>query len=644
MTRRITVVTSELLGRAGTGGAGTADSLLAVALARHGHRVQLLVASGRDIQSVSAEWTRAYESAGVEVRFLARMEGVRPSYLAPTLEVYRALREQPPDLVIVDDWRGLGWAAMRARQTGLALPETAFVVHCHGPARVLAEFAQKVPDTLARFGEEVTERVSIELADAVVSPSDWLLGWMRDRGWPVPDEARTIQLVRQSVALDEAPRRAPSGAPIGRVAFFGQLREGKGIRIFLEALAALEPKLLQGKELLFLGSATPRWPTERIMDALGPELETGLAGVHVHTQLEREEAVEELCKPGTLAVMPSLLDNAPNTVSECIEHGVPFVAARTGGIPELVAVEDQSRVLCDPNTEDLARVLSIALASEDGFAPARHGREPREALASWLEVVESVSAATREPARRALQVGVVATDDDSAERAHRLAQNTQTIQVEIVCAESRRDGLARTAADWVLFLDGDDEPDDELLDTLVAAQAASRADVVTAAVRPANDLGGIQLFLGDPGALGLTENQYGVLGLLRSELAAAEPLEIGSRDPDWPLFARLALAGARIVSLPEPLSVHEGRPGRVGDVPGEGLRVLAAFEERRTTDLQGLPQLAATLAAANSREAAGTEAPTLPLVTRGIAVLRRDGLGEFLRRSTGRIRRILSPG
>jgi glycosyltransferase involved in cell wall biosynthesis len=643
MTRRITVVTSELLGRAGTGGAGTADSLLAVALARHGHGVELLVASGRDIGSLSAEWTHIYESAGVDLRILTRMEGVRPAYLAPTLEVYRALREQPPDLVIVDDWRGLGWAAMRARQAGLALTETAFVVHCHGPARVLAEFAQKVPDTLARFGEEVTERTSIELADAVVSPSAWLLGWMHARGWPVPDAAQAIQLVRQSVALDEAPLRAPAGVPIGRVAFFGQLREGKGIRIFLEALAALEPRLLEGKEILFLGSATSRWPTERIMNALGPVLEAGLTGVHVHTELEREQALEELCKPGTLAVMPSLLDNAPNTVSECIEHGVPFVAARTGGIPELVAVEDQSRVLCEPTAQDLARVLSVALASQDGFETAKHGRDPGEALAAWLELAESVSPARRERARPALQIGVVATDDAGAEHAHRLAQNTHTVEVEIVRAESRRDGLARTAAEWVLFLDGDDEPDDELLDTLVAAQATSRADVVTAAVRPADDPGGIQLFLGDPGALGLTENQYGVLGLLRSELAAAEPLEDGGRDPDWLLFARLALAGARIVSLPEALSVHQGRPGRVGDVPGEGLRVLAAFEEHHNTDLQGLPQLAATLAAAKSREAPRIDGLAPTLMTRGITVLRRDGVGEFLRRSTRLIRRILSP-
>src|SRR5207302_10078955 len=55
-SRRITVVASEPLGRAGTGGAGTADSLLAVALGRRGHDVQLLIASGRDIGRLRPGW------------------------------------------------------------------------------------------------------------------------------------------------------------------------------------------------------------------------------------------------------------------------------------------------------------------------------------------------------------------------------------------------------------------------------------------------------------------------------------------------------------------------------------------------------------------------------------------------------------
>ena len=222
---------------------------------------------------------------------------------------------------------------------------------------------------------------------------------------------------------------------------------------------------------------------------------------------------------------------------------------------------------------------------------------------------------------------MVASGDASGQSAQRLASATQTVEVEAIRSESRRQGLARSAADWVVFLDDDDDPDDTFVDVLVSAQAASKADVVTAAVRQAG--GGAQLFLGNPGALGLIENQYGVVALVRSELAAAHlPADEAAVDPDWPLLASLALAGAKIVSVPEPVAGHAGKPGELVDVPGEGLTVLDAFEEARSAQLRDLPQLAATLAAAHARLAATQDdwvpaAPPASVLRRAVRATRR---------------------
>jgi glycosyltransferase involved in cell wall biosynthesis len=602
-SRRITVVASELLGRAGTGGAGTADSLLAVALARAGHDVELLVASGREIGALGPDWTQRYGDAGVAVRVLEPTAGVRPAYLAAPFEVFAALRETSPDVVVVDDWRGLGYPALRARQAGRALTKTAFVVYCHGPGRVLTAFAEKVPDTVERFGEQIAERNAMRLADAVVSPSEWLLRWMREHDWPVRGSARVIQYLRESAALGTPAVRAAAEGDIRRLAFFGQLREGKGIRIFLEALQELDGKLPEGLEVGFLGSASKRWPPARILEELPEQLRPS---ARVETALDREQALEELRRPGTLAVMPSLLDNSPNTVAECVECGIPFIASATGGIPELVAEADRERVLFEPTAGDLAAALQRVLAGPS-FAPARPSRGALEALNAWLELVDTVRPSAAPPVRAPRHVAVVAAGDASEQHARRLAERTQTVDVEVVRDASRRSGLARTTAEWVVFLDDDDHPLDDLLDILVAAQASSGADVITAAVRPADEPGGTHLFLGDPGPLGLAENQYGVLGLVRAELAVAELPDSGAVDPDWMLFARLALAGARIVALPEALSTHLGRPGRVDDVPGDGLSVLEAFERRSNATLADLPQFAATLAASLARVSARAE-------------------------------------
>jgi glycosyltransferase involved in cell wall biosynthesis len=606
--RRITVVASEVLGRPGTGGAGTADSLLAVALGRHGHDVELLVASGRDIRALNAEWTQRYESAGVSIRILERRAGVTPPYLAPTLEVYHALRDDPPDVVIANDWRGLAWAALQARLLGMALTDTAFVIHCHGPGRVLAEFAVKVPDTAARFAEEVTERASIELADAVVSPSAWLLDWFREHGWPVLPPATVIQYIRQSAALDEPPPPPVPAAPVNRLAFFGQLREGKGVRIFLEALDLIEPTLLEGVEVLFLGAASARWSRERIL--------ASRPAARVETDLDRDAALAELRRPGTLAVMPSLLDNAPNTVSECIEHGIPFVATDTGGIAELVADHDRERVLTRPTSTDLTAALTRALTAEPPFAAAAPAHEAHASLDAWFGLVESVEPRRQERRSPAASVAVVTSGETAAGRADTLTTSTRSVPVEVVKAASRADGLAHVSADWVVFLDEDDLPSDEFIDALVAAQAASGADVVTAAVRPAD--AALHLFLGDPGVLGLAANHYGVVGLFSRALLPAEVPE-GSVDPDWPLLAQVALGDARIVASPEPLSDHSGRIGTVSDVPGEGLAVLRAFETHGGR-FPELPQLAATLAASNARL---ERQPQTPPAANGFVALAR---------------------
>jgi len=132
------------------------------------------------------------------------------------------------------------------------------------------------------------------------------------------------------------------------------------------------------------------------------------------------------------------------------------------------------------------------------------------------------------------------------------------------------------------------------------------------------------------------ENQYGVVGLIRRALLDAQSPPEGAVDPDWLLLARLALAGARIVSVPEALSTHTGRPGQIGDLPGEGLAVLVAFEDAPAGDLVGLPQLAATLAASFARlqnSKPGSVVSKERLVKRSLSVLRAEGIAGLSRRA-----------
>jgi hypothetical protein len=163
------------------------------------------------------------------------------------------------------------------------------------------------------------------------------------------------------------------------------------------------------------------------------------SSARVVTSLEREQALDELRQAGTLAVMPSLLDNSPNTVAECVECGIPFIASATGGIPELVAEGDRERVLFGPTADDLAATLERVLTSSS-FAPARPARSAPGALDSWLELVDTVRPSSAPAVRPVTQVAVVAAGEASEQHARRLAERTHTVDVEVVRDASRRSG------------------------------------------------------------------------------------------------------------------------------------------------------------------------------------------------------------
>jgi hypothetical protein len=173
--------------------------------------------------------------------------------------------------------------------------------------------------------------------------------------------------------------------------------------------------------------------------------------------------------------------------------------------------------------------------------------------------------------------------------------------------EALEDALAKGTAPWVLFLDEQDVPDEALVETLVRAQARSGADVVSCGLRTAR---GLQLFSGQPGGVGVLANDYGAVGLIRRDaLAHKRPAWPADSDPGWQLLAGLTIAGANVVSLPEPLVTRRVPTGIVEDDPGDALLVVHELERALPRPLRGAARLAAGLAANAPRSDGTPESP-----------------------------------
>jgi glycosyltransferase involved in cell wall biosynthesis len=571
--RRVTIVATELRGYLPGGGMGTATTFLALALARMGHSVEILVARP-DADEIDPNWGAEYSRAGIGLRPAHPSgEHVEPPHFARPRNVELALRADPPDVVVVQDMAGPAYSALRLREAGVAFGGTLFVVYCHGTRRWVLDMSRRlvVDDLRDILAINILERASLELADVVISPSAYLVDWMRAQSWCLPEHTLVIPYFTRSGAAGEPPPlRVEADAAVERLAFFGRLEEKKGLTAFVGALNALDRALLDGVEVEFVGKPTPTWTPERVEKILSGETKRALHRLSFSGELEHGAALERLARPGTLAVMPSTGDNSPNTVYECLERGIPFIAGNAGGIPELIEPDDRAEVLCEPTPEGVATALRPLLSGERRLRSPRPAFDGAISYERWAKVIE------RRPRPRA--VAAPAAD---------------------VVRRGSQKPLGDGNAPYVVLLDEDDVPEAELVQTLARAQAASGADVVTCGVRVADTL---YLFYGDPGALGALSNGYGNIALYRrellGELKTSWPAET---DSDWPLLAALAARGARIGSLPIPLATRLRRPGSIESDPSGALLVAQQLERALPTPLRGAARVPAGLAADERR-------------------------------------------
>jgi len=128
--------------------------------------------------------------------------------------------------------------------------------------------------------------------------------------------------------------------------FIGELRKLKGVDILLEAVKVIQAK---GKivSLAIFGSG----PDEEIFRMLEKDL--GIVNVTWHGASSN---AREALKFGHYFVLPSLAESLPYVVLECIAAGVPLLATRVGGVPEILGERDNWIIPGDVN--DLADKMS----------------------------------------------------------------------------------------------------------------------------------------------------------------------------------------------------------------------------------------------------------------------------------------------
>ncbi|MEE9386177.1 MAG: glycosyltransferase [Nannocystaceae bacterium] len=189
--------------------------------------------------------------------------------------------------------------------------------------------------------------------------------------WLGPSRA-AVRLVVESMAhavvlpraADRQARGAGPGAAGSHILFVGRLIRQKGVDILLRAAALLDPL----PRLDIAGDGPERARLERLARRLG--LDARFYGyVHAAGKHSLYRSASVLCAPSREVGLFS--EGAPLVILEARSHGVPVVASRVGGIPELCAGLDDAILVSPDHPEQLADALRTSLARRGDAAVQR---------------------------------------------------------------------------------------------------------------------------------------------------------------------------------------------------------------------------------------------------------------------------------
>jgi sugar transferase (PEP-CTERM/EpsH1 system associated) len=182
------------------------------------------------------------------------------------------------------------------------------------------------------------------------------------------DTARFRPAPQGRAPIEGSPFNAPGLFVLG---WAGRMEEVKGLASLARAFVgarALSPEAERRLRLVLVGDGPARREVESILAAADARSLAWLPG-------ERAD-VPELMRGLDCFVLPSLAEGISNTILEAMASGLPVVATRVGGNPELVEDGASGRLVPAADSEALARAIVRYLG--DRLTAAQHGAAGRQ--------------------------------------------------------------------------------------------------------------------------------------------------------------------------------------------------------------------------------------------------------------------------
>jgi glycosyltransferase involved in cell wall biosynthesis len=236
------------------------------------------------------------------------------------------------------------------------------VLTIHGNMRLIALVNRSKPFSFQWLAARL-ERLTLPRSDGVVCITHYTQQAVMDlaqRAWVVPNAV--------DASFFDVNARPATETP-ARLLCVGVVCVRKNQNAFIRALDALAGKYKF--ELRFCGGASESAPYDREFFSLVKARPWCVYG----GSASRQE-LKSLLRQATMLVLPSLEDNCPMTVLEAMAAGVPVVAARVGGLPDLIE-DGKTGFFCDP-LDPASMAAAIEKVLVHPFAAAEVARQANQ--------------------------------------------------------------------------------------------------------------------------------------------------------------------------------------------------------------------------------------------------------------------------
>lgn len=280
------------------------------------------------------------------------------------------------------------------------------LIHAHwvfsGLIAVLGKMVHKKPIVLTVRGSDINvpfggKRVSELVLRWVLKRCDYITTISNDLLKKITDQFgidKKITVVPNGISLEsffpadrsEARKTLRLSDEIPIILYAGRITESKGVHSLVAAMPMVL-KECKGAVFVFLGDGNLVEEIAKFCGRMGIEQNVLLLGSKPHGE------IPIWLNAADLLVLPSLSEGRPNIVLEAMACGIPVVATRVGGIPELIR-EGENGFLVPPNDPKALgkAILTVLEMKTPRDVLGRKGREMLESLGlDWKTTAEKMT-------------------------------------------------------------------------------------------------------------------------------------------------------------------------------------------------------------------------------------------------------------